>query len=98
MSDRPRTGRARSDHARRDVLAAALDLARDDLGGTTVDAIAARAGVGKQTIYRWWPSKWAVVLEALLAHAEREVITEAGAGSPAERLTTFLESSFRLLR
>jgi AcrR family transcriptional regulator len=93
--DRPRTGRARNEQARRDILAAALALARDDLGGTTVDAIALRAGVGKQTIYRWWPSKWAVILEALLGHAERDVVT--GDGTPAERLITFLVSSFALL-
>lgn len=33
----------------------------------TIESIAARAGVGKQTIYRWWPSKGAVLFEAILA-------------------------------
>jgi len=96
-ADRPRTGRARNEQARRDILAVTLALARHDLGATTVDAIALRAGVGKQTIYRWWPSKWAVILEALLSHAERQVVADADTGPPAERLVTFLRSSFALL-
>jgi AcrR family transcriptional regulator len=48
------------------VLDSTRDLVRT-LGprAVTVDAIAAAAGVGKQTIYRWWPSKSAVIMDAL---------------------------------
>ena len=56
------------DHdARRRVLESAGELVRE-MGprAVTVDAIADVAGVGKQTIYRWWPSKSAVVMDALI--------------------------------
>jgi AcrR family transcriptional regulator len=58
----------RSERSRRAILTAATDLVRE-LGyrKLTIEAIAARAGVGKQTIYRWWPSKGAVVLDGFLA-------------------------------
>src|SRR4051794_35779128 len=56
----------RSERARRAILDSALRLCRDrGYEGTTIEAIAAAAGVGKQTIYRWWPSKGAVIMEAL---------------------------------
>ncbi|QFZ19795.1 TetR/AcrR family transcriptional regulator [Saccharothrix syringae] len=55
----------RSEDARRAVLEAADDLvAERGFAGVTVEGIAARAGVAKQTIYRWWPSKVDVLLEA----------------------------------
>ncbi|SKC74742.1 TetR/AcrR family transcriptional regulator [Krasilnikoviella flava] len=58
--------RRRSESSRRAILDASLDLcAQHGYGPVTVEAIAARAGVSKKTIYRWWPSKGAVVLEAL---------------------------------
>jgi AcrR family transcriptional regulator len=59
--------RTRDEAARRRVLDSARDLVRK-LGprAVTVDQIAAAAGVGKQTIYRWWPSKSAVIMDALI--------------------------------
>jgi AcrR family transcriptional regulator len=56
----------RNERSRRAILAAAIALI-GELGydQVSIEAIAKRAGVGKQTIYRWWPSKGAVVLEAL---------------------------------
>lgn len=56
----------RNEHSRRAILDAALAVITErGYEGTSIERIAERAGVGKQTIYRWWPSKGAVVLEAL---------------------------------
>ncbi|WNI25069.1 TetR/AcrR family transcriptional regulator [Streptomyces sp. ITFR-16] len=68
MADKrvPDAGR-RSERSRRAIYDAALALVGEvGYGRTTIEAIAARAGVGKQTIYRWWPSKAAVLLEAFI--------------------------------
>ncbi|MGW1210254.1 TetR/AcrR family transcriptional regulator [Streptomyces sp. NPDC002499] len=62
----------RSDRSRRAIYDAALALVAEvGYPKTTVEGIAARAGVGKQTIYRWWPSKADVLLEAFLDMGER---------------------------
>lgn len=39
--------------------------------GLSIEAVAARAGVGKQTIYRWWPSRPALVADVLLEDADK---------------------------
>ncbi|MBD2899589.1 hypothetical protein amrb99_85730 [Actinomadura sp. RB99] len=47
------------------ILEAALAMASESgLAKVSIEGIAARAGVGKRTIYRWWPSKGSVVLDA----------------------------------
>ncbi|TXS44264.1 TetR/AcrR family transcriptional regulator [Streptomyces sp. t39] len=61
----------RKERSRQAILAATRELvAEEAYEKVTVEAIAARAGVGKQTIYRRWPSKSAVVFAALLALSE----------------------------
>ncbi|UXY27223.1 TetR/AcrR family transcriptional regulator [Streptomyces sp. HUAS TT20] len=62
----------RSEKSRRAIYDAALALvAEAGYPKTTVEGIAARAGVGKQTIYRWWGSKADVLLEAFLDLGEQ---------------------------
>ncbi|MGW8763973.1 TetR/AcrR family transcriptional regulator [Streptomyces sp. NPDC055815] len=62
----------RSERSRRAIFDAALTLVSETgYAKTTIEGIAARAGVGKQTIYRWWPSKAAVLLDAFLDLAAR---------------------------
>ena len=56
----------RNERSRRAILSAAVALIGEiGYDRVSIEAIAKRAGVGKQTIYRWWPSKGAVALEAL---------------------------------
>ena len=63
----------RSEKSRRAILTAALDLVEESgYAKLSIEGIAARAGAGKQTIYRWWPSKGAVLLDALLALSENQ--------------------------
>ncbi|CAM5524858.1 TetR/AcrR family transcriptional regulator [Streptomyces purpurascens] len=62
----------RSERSRRAIYDAALTLVAEvGYPKTTIEGIAARAGVGKQTIYRWWSSKADVLLEAFLDLSEQ---------------------------
>ena len=59
-------GRRRNEQSHRAILDAAITLvAEKGFENVTIEAIASHAGVGKQTIYRWWRSKGEVVLEAI---------------------------------
>jgi AcrR family transcriptional regulator len=91
---RPHTGRRRNAAARDAILDVTFDLLRDQGTGTiTIDAIAEAAGVGRQTIYRWWPTKGAVVAEAM-ARGARVIVPARDTGSFSEDLVSFLTDSF----
>ena len=62
-----RRGAARSESARLAILeATAAQFAERGYDHLTIEGIAAVAGVGKQTIYRWWPSRSALIAECLI--------------------------------
>jgi AcrR family transcriptional regulator len=85
------TAPRRSAQSHEAVLAAAADIAgRRGYGHAGIEDIAAQAGVGKQTIYRWWPNKAALFIEVY----GRLVPTGLGAenaGSLASDLTRLLQ-------
>ncbi|QJT07594.1 TetR/AcrR family transcriptional regulator [Oceanidesulfovibrio marinus] len=72
---KPTAGRPRSEESLAAILRATNELLREQGPcAMTVEGIARRAGVGKQTIYRWWPSKADVVLEAIMKHEDMAII------------------------
>lgn len=79
------------------ILAAARRLVvKHGFVAVTTNAIAEEAGVGKQTIYRRWPSKADLVLQAFLEHARAEV--DRGSKGPIEeRVQKFLQRTFDAL-
>jgi AcrR family transcriptional regulator len=91
-----RGGRPRSEEARHAIHAAALRLvAGGGYGALTMDALAAEAGVGKQTLYRWWPSRAAIMLEVIRELATMH-IPEPDTGSLRRDLKQFLALTFRV--
>lgn len=68
IGDAPRRGRPRSESSRKAILSAARALLLEHgLNSVSMDAVAERAGASKATIYRWWPSKELLALDALFS-------------------------------
>jgi AcrR family transcriptional regulator len=81
-----RPGRPRDARHDRAILNAALAILRKEgYGGLTIEGVAARAGVGRPTIYRRWPSKPALVVAALV-QSSRLAVPVLDTGSLREDL------------
>jgi len=90
-------GRPRDESARRRILQAAIDLMDEtSFAQVTAEAIAERAGASKATVYRWWPNKAAVVIEAFREAVAPELPLR-DTGSLREDLTTQMRNFARLL-
>jgi AcrR family transcriptional regulator len=95
--ERRSPGRPRSQSSREAILTAAIELVAEvGYAGLTIDGLASRAGVGKQTIYRWWASKADVLLEAGAALADVRVPVQ-DRGSYEADLRAFLKASYRIV-
>jgi AcrR family transcriptional regulator len=82
-------GRPRSEEAHQAILDATLELLVEvGFSALTVEGVASRAGVGKATIYRRWPSKLPLVVEAF---GQLPAFEEVDTGSVAEDLKQMLK-------
>jgi AcrR family transcriptional regulator len=83
-----KVGRPRSEKTRLAILEATADLLEEGgLAATTIESIAARAGVSKVTIYKWWPSRGSVAIDAYF-HRHRQTIAFPDTGHVGEDLTS----------
>lgn len=88
--------RRRSAHSHVAVLNAAAELAgRNGYANTSIEEIAAQAGVGKQTIYRWWPNKAALFIEVYGRLVPRDLVAD-DTGTLAGDIDAFLSQLSQL--
>src|SRR6185369_5483706 len=86
-----RPGRPRSADVDRAIIGATLDLLVDEgYNALTVEAVAARAGVGKTTVYRRWANKDELIADAL-SSVNDELMPMPTEGTVRERLVMVLE-------
>src|ERR1700683_1203393 len=83
-----RPGRPRSERARLATLEATANLLIEGgLPAATIEAVAARAGVSKVTIYKWWPSRGALAIDAYF-HRFAQTNVFPDSGNTVEDITT----------
>jgi AcrR family transcriptional regulator len=76
---RPRTGNRRNPLLHQAIIAAATEvLAKEGPTRFTIEAVAKLAGCGKPTIYRWWPSRPALLLEVYDQVVQQELVAPEG--------------------
>jgi AcrR family transcriptional regulator len=98
VAPKPRAGRPRSAESRRAIIQSAMHILQNDgYAALNIEAIAAKAGVSKQTIYRWWPSAAFIVLEALTADMPPQETIAPDTGSLKGDLQDLVRSTVRAL-
>lgn len=96
--ERVAKGRPRSERSRRAILDAAAKLLIDrGYADITIEGVAAEAGVGKTTIYRWWSTKAAIYID-LYSELASQVVPPPDTGSVERDLTLLVQGAFKLYR
>ncbi len=97
VSEHSKAGRPRSERARAAVLHAVDDLVVElGYGAVTLKGIAERAGVSRQTVYRWWSTKAEILLEASAIDARHELDVPPH-DDPADDVTAYLDALISFL-
>lgn len=92
-------GRPRSDASRSAILKAAYQILRESgFAGFTVEGVAARAGAGKATIYRWWQTKGKLAIEAFLVALAPQLDVVPDTGSPLADLRAHVHRAAAIYR
>jgi AcrR family transcriptional regulator len=99
MTDTAARADPRVERSRQAILDATLQLlARDgDVGSLTVEAVAARSGVAKTTIYRRWRDKWELALDAVMIDMLPRLDEPVDVGDTRKELLTFINSVVKML-
>ena len=99
MTDTAARSDPRVERSRQAILDATLQLlARDgDVGSLTVEAVAARSGVAKTTIYRRWRDKWELALDAVMIDMLPRLDVPVDVGDTRKELLTFINSVVKML-
>jgi AcrR family transcriptional regulator len=94
-----RRGDRRAEQSKQAILGATRELLAEEGGvrSLTVEAVAARSGVAKTTIYRRWRDKWELALDAVMIDILPRLADPVDVGDTRKELITFLDSVVKML-
>ena len=99
MSETNQKSNARAERSKQAILDATRELLAEqgDVGSLTIEAVAARSGVAKTTIYRRWRDKWELALDAVMIDVLPGFAEPADVGDTRKELVTFVQSALKNL-
>ena len=99
MTEPTPTGDRRSERSKQAILEATRELLAEEggVGALTIEAVAARSGVAKTTIYRRWRDKWELALDAAMIDMLTTFDDPIDVGDTRKELTTFVNSAVRTM-